>query len=112
MDILTYGILNKKVEEAKNVSDAKITEAVNTYLDENPPTTGATAEQIAQIGKNVADISELKTDLTDKVDFSKPQSLTAQQQTQAQSNIGIHKVTQAEYDALTDTNGIYIIVEE
>ena len=90
MDILTYGILNKKVEEAKNVSDA----------------------QIAQIGKNVADISELKTDLTDKVDFSKPQSLTAQQQTQAQSNIGIHKVTQAEYDALTDTNGIYIIVEE
>ena len=58
------------------------------------------------------DINELKGDLSDKVDFSKPQSLTAQQQTQAQSNIGIHKVTQAEYDALTDTNGIYIIVEE
>lgn len=66
MDILTYGLLNKKVEEAKNVSDAKITEAVNTYLDENPPTTGATAEQIAQIGKNVADISELKTEKVDQ----------------------------------------------
>ena len=43
MDILTYGLLNKKVEEAKNVSGEKITEAVNTYLDENPPITGATA---------------------------------------------------------------------
>ena len=28
MDILTYGLLNKKVEEAKNVSGEKITEAV------------------------------------------------------------------------------------
>lgn len=63
MDILTYGLLNKKVEEAKNVSGEKITEAVNTYLDENPPTTGATAEQAAQIDKNVADIGELKGDL-------------------------------------------------
>lgn len=63
MDILTYGSLNKKVEEAKNVSGEKITEAVNNYLDENPPTTGATTEQVAQIDKNVADISELKGDL-------------------------------------------------
>ena len=36
LDILTYGILNKKVEEAKNVPDEKITAAVNAYLDENP----------------------------------------------------------------------------
>ena len=36
LDILTYGLLNKKVEEAKNVSGEKITEAVNTYLEENP----------------------------------------------------------------------------
>ena len=58
------------------------------------------------------ELSQIKDDLADKVDFSKPQSLTAQQQTQVQSNIGIHKITQAEYDALTDTSGIYIIVEE
>lgn len=63
MDVLTYGLLNKKVEEAKNVSGEKITEAVNTYLDENPPTAGATAEQAAQIDKNVADIGELKSDM-------------------------------------------------
>ena len=63
MDVLTYGLLNKKVEEAKNVSGEKITEAVNTYLDENPPTNGATAEQAAQIDKNVADIGELKSDI-------------------------------------------------
>lgn len=66
MDILTYGLLNKKVEEAKNVSGEKITEAVNTYLDENPPTTGATAEQAAQINKNVADIDGLKGNLDDE----------------------------------------------
>ena len=63
MDILTYGILNKKVEEAKNVSDEKIAEAVNTYLNENPVAPGATAEQAAQIDKNVADIHELKGNL-------------------------------------------------
>ena len=45
MDILTYGLLNKKVEEAKNVSDEKITEAVNTYLDENPVAARATLDE-------------------------------------------------------------------
>lgn len=37
---------------------------------------------------------------------------TAQEQAAARERIGIYKVTQAEYDALTDTSGIYIIVEE
>lgn len=37
---------------------------------------------------------------------------TADEQSSARNNIGIHKVTQSEYDALTDTSGIYIIVEE
>ncbi|MGN0382784.1 MAG: hypothetical protein ACI4DS_00830 [Eubacterium sp.] len=63
MDILTYGLLNKKIEEAKNVSGEKITDAVNTYLNENPVTPGATAEQAAQIAENKNGISELKGDL-------------------------------------------------
>lgn len=63
MDILTYAALNKKVEEAKNVFDEKISESVNAYLDKNPPTTGATAEQAAQIDKSVADINKLKGDM-------------------------------------------------
>lgn len=37
---------------------------------------------------------------------------TAEEQAAARERIGIHKVTQAEYDALTDTSGFYIIVEE
>ena len=45
MDILTYGLLNKKVEEAKNISGEKITEAVNTYLDKNPVATRATLDE-------------------------------------------------------------------
>lgn len=50
MDILTYGLLNKKVEEAKNVSGEKITEAVNAYLDENPvqPVDIATVQEISE----------------------------------------------------------------
>ena len=63
MDVLTYGLLNKKVEEAKNVSGEKITEAVNTYLDENPVAPGATSEQAKQIQDNTNKITELKSDI-------------------------------------------------
>lgn len=94
------------------ISTEEIKAAVNEYLEKNPVKPGATTEQAQQIEQNKTDIASLNEDLSDKVDFSKPQSLTAQQQTQAQSNVGIHKITQAEYDALTDTSGIYIIVEE
>ena len=50
LDVLTYGLLNKKVEEAKNVSGEKITEAVNTYLDENPvqPVDIATVQELKE----------------------------------------------------------------
>lgn len=37
---------------------------------------------------------------------------TAEEQAAARERMGIHKVTQTEYDALNDTRGIYIIVEE
>lgn len=67
MDLVTYAVLNKKIDAIGNIPDEKITEAVNAYLNENPPTTGATAEQAAQIDKNVADIGELKGDLADCV---------------------------------------------
>ena len=63
LDVLTYGLLNKKVEEAKNVSGEKITAAVNTYLNENPVAPGATSEQAAQIQDNTNKITELKSDL-------------------------------------------------
>ena len=36
MDVLTYSLLNKKIKEAQHITREKITEAVNTYLDENP----------------------------------------------------------------------------
>ena len=62
MDLLTYAVLNKKIDSVGNIPDEKITEAVNAYLNENPVVTGATAEQAAQIDKNVADIGELKGD--------------------------------------------------
>ena len=69
MDLATYAVLNKKIDAIGNIPDEKITEAVNTYLDENPPTTGATAEQAEQIDKNVADIGSLKGDLGELEDY-------------------------------------------
>ena len=62
MDLVTYAVLNKKIDAIGNIPDEKIAEAVNTYLNENPVAPGATAEQAAQIDKNVADIGELKGD--------------------------------------------------
>ena len=67
--------------------------ALQTNIDNEKQSREQADQEIREV---VSDkISELKSDLSDKVDFSKPQSLTSQQQTQAQSNIGIHKVTQA-----------------
>ena len=50
MDLVTYAVLNKKVEEAKNVSDEKISESVNAYLDENPvqPVDTATVQELKE----------------------------------------------------------------
>lgn len=36
METLIYGSLNKKIKEAQNITQEKITAAVNAYLDENP----------------------------------------------------------------------------
>ena len=66
MDVINYILskkLNKKVDAIGNIPDEKITEAVNTYLDENPPVAGATAEQAAQIQDNTNKITKLKGDL-------------------------------------------------
>ena len=60
------------------------------------------------------EITQLKGDLANKLPKSPAdwEQWTAEEQAAARNNIGIHKVTQSEYDALTDTSGIYIIVEE
>lgn len=48
------------LEKAGTISPEQIQGAVNNYLDENPVTSGATAEQAAQIEANTAAIAELK----------------------------------------------------
>ena len=50
LDVLTYGLLNKKIKEAQNITQEKITEAVNTYLDENPvqPVDTATVQELKE----------------------------------------------------------------
>lgn len=48
METLIYGSLNKKIKEAQNITQEKITEAVNAYLDVNPvqPVDTATVDEI------------------------------------------------------------------
>lgn len=51
MDSIVFGLLNKlnkKIDAIESIPDEKITEAVNTYLDENPvqPADTATVQEI------------------------------------------------------------------
>lgn len=50
METLIYGSLNKKIKEAQNITQEKITKAVNTYLDENPvqPVDTATVQELKE----------------------------------------------------------------
>ena len=45
MDLVTYAVLNKKIDAVGNVPGEKITEAVNTYLDETPVVARATLDE-------------------------------------------------------------------
>ena len=81
MDVINY-ILSKKLKKyvddsVGNVPDEKITEAVNTYLEENPVAPGATSEQAEQIQDNTNKISELKGDMDNvKSWFEQPNLLS------------------------------------
>lgn len=51
MDSIVFGLLNKlnkKIDAIESIPDEKITEAVNTYLNENPvqPVDTATVQEI------------------------------------------------------------------
>lgn len=67
-----------------------------------------------KVDENTSGISELKGDLANKLPKSPTdwEQWTAEEQETARDRMGIYKVTQDEYDSLTDTSGIYIIVEE
>jgi hypothetical protein len=59
--------LNDKIKNSNSgVNEDVIKDAVNDFLEQNPPSGGATAEQIAQIEKNTQDIGELSGQISDK----------------------------------------------
>lgn len=53
--------------DAPSVDPEQIKQAVNGYLEENPPS-GMTAEQEQQLNQNTTDVADLKSDLPDKLD--------------------------------------------
>lgn len=58
--------LNDKIKNSNSGADEDvIKDAVNDFLEQNPPSGGATAEQIAQIEKNTQDISMLSGQIAD-----------------------------------------------
>ena len=72
------GKINKKYDVSKDINDLKkngvsqenINTAVNDYFTEHPVTSGATAEQVAQIKTNKTDIASLKVNKYDDVSLS------------------------------------------
>lgn len=77
-----------------------------------------TPEQISGIAQQAAEIlqpelSHIKDDLDGAVSAKKTQTFSNTEKIQARSNAGIHVLTQAEYDSITDHGSdLYIIVEE
>lgn len=59
MDTTLYGLLMSKIKQS--FSKEKLNEAVSSYLEENPISSGATEEQVAQIEEN-------KTNIVNKLD--------------------------------------------
>ena len=58
-------------------------------------------------------LNQLKDDLDGAVSAKKTQTFSNTEKIQARSNAGIHVLTQAEYDSITDHGSdLYIIVEE
>ena len=98
---------------ATAAANAAHTSAANAETHAADAAASAAAAQKA-VGAMGTELSHIKDDLSDKLPKSPAdwEPWTAEEQSAARNNIGIHKVTQAEYDALTDTSGIYIIVEE
>ena len=59
MDTVLFALLMGKIKQA--FSKEKLNEAVSSYLEENPISSGATEEQVAQIEEN-------KTNIANKLD--------------------------------------------
>lgn len=55
MDATLYGLLIGKIKQA--FSKEKIDDAINSYFEENPISSGATEEQVAQIEENATNIA-------------------------------------------------------
>lgn len=73
--LLNLGIPKGADGTGESVTDEQVRDAVDNYVSEHGLTTGATAEQVAQIAQNTADISSLSEETTDlKSDLSKLQN--------------------------------------
>lgn len=68
---IAYGAHNSRLvalESGGGVTEEQVRNAVDNYVSEHGLTTGATAEEAAQIEQNAAAVSALKSDIGDKVD--------------------------------------------
>lgn len=89
---------------------------IKTDVESSVGSAVASASAAAKNANAAADsanrAAERANAITEKsVRYDTAQTLSVAQKAQARQNIGIYSVTQSEYDSLTDTSGIYIIVE-
>lgn len=78
MDITTYALLKKKIDQL-GISDSKIEEVIENFLLVHPEYIGATDQQAAQIIANTAAIQGLEADEIKIVTLNEYNALTEEQ---------------------------------
>ena len=78
MDITTYALLKKKIDQL-GISDSKIEEVIENFLLVHPEYIGATDQQAAQIIANAAAIQGLEADEIKIVTLNEYNALTEEQ---------------------------------
>ena len=78
MDITTYALLKKKIDQL-GISDSKIEEVIENFLLVHPEYIGATDQQAAQIIANTAAIQGLEADEIKIVTLNEYNALTGEQ---------------------------------
>lgn len=105
MDITTYALLKKKIDQL-GISDSKIEEVIENFLLAHPEYIGATDQQAAQIIANTAAIQGLEADEIKIVTLDEYNALTEAQKKEKNYLIWDENTSNILIDSILDENSI------
>lgn len=103
MDITTYALLKKKIDQL-GISDSKIEEVIENFLLVHPEYIGATDQQAAQIIANAAAIQGLEADEIKIVTLNEYNALTEEQKKEKNYLIWDESINNILIDNILDEN--------